>query len=99
MSKYECKKAYISFHPEEGHSLIWYENSFFPPDCKEYTFAEWVEVTLSDELSLLDLELAPGLYQTSFDIYCSYDDYSGETDLTVLFDDFILVEAYSDGDF
>lgn len=95
MSKYECKKAYVSYYPEEGYHLVWYDNSFFPSDCKEYDFADWVEATIADELCLEEPELAPGLYSTSFDLSCDYDQYTGETDIELLWDDFVLVEGWA----
>lgn len=93
--KYECRKAYISYYPEKGYHLIWYENSFFPPGFKEYDFADWLETTIADELCLFDIERAPGLYLTRFDLSCDYDVYTGETDIEVLWDDFVQVEDYS----
>ncbi len=50
-TRYECKLAYFTNHPEEGAHLIWYDNSFFPSG-KEYDFADWVEMSVSEELSM-----------------------------------------------
>lgn len=95
MAKYECKEAYVSYHPEEGYHLVWYDNSFFPSDCKKYDFADWLETTIADELCLMDEERAPGLYLTCFDLSCDYDYYTGETDIECNWDDFVKVEDYT----